>query len=127
MRHDDFAVRFWEEQRLSRGTREERLRSKGITWGEVHELIWNHDDQIVDLLIRLAETAPSDDDAGLIGAGPIEELLYENRERLDEASDGLLERIDAAARRSPRFRMALSSALLVDLPEEVVRRLSRFR
>lgn len=123
----DFAARFWEEHRLSQGTREERLRSDGRTWAEVQEMIWNHDDQVVDLLIRLAEAAPSDDHAGLVGAGPIEDLLYESRELLGEAPGDLLERIDTAARLSPRFRRALASALLVDLPDQVVRRLSRFR
>lgn len=90
-------------------------------------MIWDHDERIVEVLVKLAETAPSDDEVGHIGAGPIEDLLYENRERLGQPKDELLEQIDEAARRSSRFRRGLSSALLVDLPEAAVQRLGRFR
>lgn len=124
---DDLAARYWEAHGLSQGTREDRLRADNTPWEEVQEMIWNHDDRIVEVLVQLAESAPSDDDAGYVGAGPLEELLYENRDRLREPTDELLAQVDAAARRSSRFRRALASALLEDLPAPVVRQLGRFR
>lgn len=55
----------------------------------------------VALLVALAEGAPSDDDAGLIGAGPLENLLAVHGRRMSRPEGAaLLEQLDAAARTS---------------------------
>lgn len=121
---------YWEYWRLSRGSREERLRAKGRR--RSHEVLDDAveigDVGVVELLVALAEAAPSEEDAGLVGAGPRDELLFSHSARL-ATPDGadLVEAIDTAARPSERFRRALRSSYMGDeVPEPVKRRLERF-
>lgn len=67
------------------------------------------------MLVALAEAAPPEE-VGLVGAGPIEELVARRAGQFDSA-DGqeLLDELDAAARRSARFRSELAFADLGDV------------
>lgn len=128
MGNEPLVTQFWEEQRLSHGSREDRLRAGSEAWNAVDDQVEQGDPAVVDLLVALAEATPTDDDAGLIGAGPIEELISVHSGRLGTADGAeLLEALETAARRHPRFRSALRSAFLGDEVPDVVReRLQRF-
>jgi len=58
-------------------------------WGEVDERLDGPASKVVDLLVRLAEAAPSDDEVGLVGAGPIEELVARNARQFDTSRSGV--------------------------------------
>lgn len=121
---------YWEYWRLARGCREERLQAGELRHPHdgVADAVEAGDPSVVDLLVALAEAAPSDSDAGLIGAGPLEELLSVHRGRLATAGGAdLLDAIDVAARRSSRFRRALQSVDMgAEVSEAVKQRLQRF-
>lgn len=121
---------YWEHWRLAEGDREERLRAErgSVAHERVSDAVESGNPDVVELLVALAEAAPSDSDAGLIGAGPLEELLSVHGARL-VTRDGaqLLDAIDTGARRSARFRRALRSAYMGDeVPAPVRSRLQRF-
>lgn len=125
---------YWDDWRLFRGTREERLaREDSRSYEDADSLVDDEvergDPSVVDLLVALAEAAPSDEDAGLVGAGPIEELLSTHSGRLRTAEGAaLLDAIDTAARRNSRFRRALRSAFMGDeVPIAVKERLAKYR
>jgi hypothetical protein len=125
---------YWEEWRLFQGTREERVaredaRSYEDAGSLVDDEVERGDPSVVELLVALAEAAPTDDDVGLVGAGPIEDLLstQSGRLRTPEGAD-LLDAIDTAARRNARFRQALRSAFMGDeVPAVVKDRLAKYR
>lgn len=121
--------RFWQEHRLSQGTREERLEASGVAWGEVDHLLDGPASEVVRMLVALAEAAPSEEEVGLVGAGPIEELVARRAGQFDsEEGRELLEELDTAARRSSRFRSALAFAFFGDeVPKGVREQLERFR
>ncbi len=122
---------YWEYWRLARGTRQDRLaieRARHPAREAIDEAVEAGNPSVVQILVALAEAAPSDEDAGLVGAGPIEDLISTHGQRL-ACRDGsqLLDELDAAARRSPRFRRALQSAWMGDeVPTSVRERLGRF-
>lgn len=128
---EDIVRGYWEHWRRSRGNREDRLEAE--EGSRSHDLVdaavRAGEPSVIDLLVDLAEAAPSDDDARLVGAGPLEELLSVHRGRLAVAEGAaLVEAIDAAARHSPRFRRALGSVHMGDeIPAFVRARLGRFR
>lgn len=121
---------YWEYWRLSRGTRDDRIHAGGRRRSHeaVDDAVEAGEPGVVELLVALAEAAPSEEDAGLIGAGPIEELLSCHAARLaTPAGADLVDAIDTAARRSARFRRALKSAYMGDeVPMPVKSRLGRF-
>ena len=121
---------YWDEWRRLRGSRAERLEAArgNPAHDAVREAVDGGDPSVVDMLVALAEGAPSADDARLVGAGPLEDLLSTHAGRL-LAEDGaaLVDAIDTAARRSLRFRSALAAAYLGDeVPAAVKARLARF-
>ena len=121
---------YWEHWRLARGDRAERLRAQGanVAHDYVSDAVEDGAPAVVDLIVALAEGAPSDGDVGLIGAGPLEELLSLHSTRLATVGGAaLLDAIDAGARRSEPFRRVLRSALMgAELPAAVKGRLQRF-
>lgn len=128
---DDQVVQdYWEHWRLARGNREERLRAqRGLeAHNHVHDAVEEGDPTVVDLLVALAEAAPTEEDAGLIGAGPLEALLSVHAALLATGKGApLLDAIDVGARRSARFRRALRSAYMGDeVPAVAKSRLERF-
>lgn len=129
--HEQLVAAYWASWRRRRGNRDERLSAEhGDHWADdaVDDAVEGGQPASVALLVALAEGAPSDDDAGLIGAGPLEELLVSHGRRMSQPEGtALLEELDAAARTSPRFRRALRSVDLGDdVPKEVRKRLFRF-
>ena len=131
MRDEDVVTAYWEHWRLLRGNRQERLaaeRRPDLARQVIDEAVESGEPSAVSLLVALAEAAPSDYDAVLVGAGPLEDLLVAHGRRLARPEGvALLEEIDAAARRSRRFRQALASVWVHDeVPEEVRGRLFRF-
>jgi hypothetical protein len=127
---DDIVHEYWEHWRRSRGDRADRLEAeKGSRARDVvYDAVQAGDPAVIELLAALAEAAPSEEDAGLVGAGPLEDLLSVHGARLARADgSALLEAIDTAARRSVRFRRALRSAYMGDeIPVPVKQRLGRF-
>jgi hypothetical protein len=127
---DSLVTQYWQEVRLARGTREERLRAENECEASnaVYDQVWQGDLAVVDLLVALADGAPTDDDAGLVGAGPLEELISFHTARLASADgNDLLQALDSAVRQHPRFRRALESVFMGDEVPEVLRsRLGRF-
>jgi hypothetical protein len=127
---DQLVQNYWEHWRLARGDRAQRLcTQRGSTGHEsVREAVEVGDPAVVDLLVALAEAAPSEDDAGLIGAGPLEALLSAHAALLATGEGApLLDAIDVGARRSARFRRALRSAYMGDeVPAAAKSRLQRF-
>lgn len=129
--HEELVGAYWEGWRILRGNRDERLSAEHRDrWADnaVEDAVEGGQPSSVALLVALAEGAPSDDDAGLIGAGPLEDLLAVHGQRMFRpAGAALLEQLDAAARTSPRFRRALRSVNVGDeVPVEVREQLFRF-
>ena len=129
--HEDVVAAYWEQWRLPRGNREERVTAENAKdWaGEaVDDAVDAGQPSVVALLVALAEGAPSEEDAGLVGAGPLEDLLVAHGRRMAQPDDAaLLDELDTAARRSARFRRALSSVWVgEEVPREVRQRLFRF-
>lgn len=125
---DDLVARFWHDHRLPR-----QSGGAARSWqclGEVDERLDGRPGLGSGrLAVDLAEAASSDAEAGFVGAGPIEELVA-RRARAFDSPEGqaLLEELDAAARRSRRFRTALASVFFDDeVPKQVRDRLERFR
>ena len=121
---------YWEHWRLFRGSRADRLEAqkRNVSVEVLYDSVQEGGPGVIELLVALAEAAPSDDDAGLVGAGPLENLLSLHGSRLATADgSALLDVIDTAARRSPRFRCALRSAYMGDeVPASVRTQLRRF-
>ncbi len=129
--HERLVGAYWESWRLRRGNREERLSAQQANhWADdaVDDAVEGGEPSSVALLVALAEGAPSDDDAGLIGAGPFENLLVAHGRRMSQPEGAaLLEELEAVARTSPRFRRALRSVHVGDeVPGKVRERLFRF-
>lgn len=129
--HEELVGAYWKSWRLRRGNRDERLSAEhGDHWADdaVDDAVEGGEPASVALLVALAEGAPSQDDASLIGAGPLENLLVAHGRRMSQPEGAeLLEELDAAARTSPRFRRALRSVHVGDeVPKGVRERLFRF-
>ena len=103
---------WWRYQRLNGGNRQDRLAADEWYWAweEVASMVEKRPVGAIELLVELAEAAPSPADIGAVGAGPIEDLIDWHHAVLGSA-DGrpLVEGLGQAARRSPNFRQALGS------------------
>lgn len=129
--HEELVSAYWESWRLRRGNREERLSAqRADQWADaaVDDAVEDGQPSSVALLVALAESAPSEGDAGLVGAGPLESLLVAHGRRMSQPEGAaLLDKLDAAARTSQRFRRALRSVDVGDeVPRAVRERLFRF-
>ena len=123
-----FAENYWsqtaERDRLMPGSRAERLEYEGKTFEAIElvdDLIWNEDPGIVALLVDLAEAAPNDDALGGL-TGPMSNLIH-------SSADRFLDELEEAARKNPRFRLAIASAIRFgwsDLSRPVRERLEKF-
>src|SRR6266571_3052818 len=69
--------------------------------------IWGHEDLLQRGIAVLAERMPPGADIGSLGAGPIENVITNNEDRLHW--------IEAEAARSPRFRAALANVWIEEL------------
>lgn len=75
---------------------------------------------MIELLCDLAAGAPDERALSYLGAGPVEDLLA-------KADSAVVDAVDAATRRDPRFRTALRCAWFDDhLDSDDARRLRRF-
>jgi hypothetical protein len=98
---------WWEYQRLSSGSRDER---KALDLGIAEQPLAAHDlvdetverggQEAVDLLAALADAVPTGNDGAAVGAGPLEDLIHEH-------GDDLVSDIESYARRRPPFAQAL--------------------
>ncbi len=68
-------------------------------------------------LLRLVDAAQSDNDFGIIGAGPLEDFIDDNESRLSW--------IEAQAQRSASFRRALAGVWIWTIPEDAFLRVER--
>lgn len=97
---------YWRCQRLAHSERrEDREHAKRLWWAweEVDEAVSDPAPDVVVLLVALAEAAPSDRDAGNLGAGPLWNLM-----RLH--GEAVLDEVDEAGRNHRRFRIAIGGA-----------------
>ena len=121
---NDLAAAYWDHYRLfTSKDRAERLRSDELDWAsdEIDELVAEQPDDAISTLVFLADAAPDDGALGYLGAGPVEELI------IGHGSDVVIDRVEGAARRNERFRMALASAWYDDhVTPEVRERLRVF-
>jgi hypothetical protein len=99
---------WWEYQRLSRGTRDERLSidrgyaEAAITaYQHVADLVDDGSDGVVQLLVELNRADP-DHDGATVGAGPLEDLVHAHGDRM-------IDELERQARQDPSFRKALST------------------
>jgi hypothetical protein len=100
---------WWRYQRLLVGARSDR---KALELGEPQDVVAAAevvDDRVcsggpeaLDLVAALVRGADTDDDLGLVGAGPLEDLLTRH-------GATLVDDVDNLARRDPRFARALDS------------------
>jgi len=96
---------YWRNWALSRGDRAARLLSNDSFWAwhAVEEMVATDSDELVDVLERLADAAPSDEALAYLGAGPINDLLQ-------HASPAVLAQWNERSRRSPRLTSAAKHA-----------------
>jgi hypothetical protein len=116
---------YWNHHKLaSSSSREDRLAAEGLFWAweEVEGLIAARGEQAVGLIVALADS--DDADLGYLGAGPVENLLSSR----PPPPEVVLSRLDEAARRNPRVRVAVGSVWWDEEHEpELRRRFERFR
>jgi hypothetical protein len=106
------AVAWWEYQRLSRGTRLQRVdldRRERPDVSSAHETLAEvleaGGDDALEMIAELIEVEPVDDRGATVGAGPLEELVHAH-------GRALADRIEQWARQRPTFREALSHVWL---------------
>ncbi len=117
---DETACAYWEHARLAHSMeRRERLDARDLGWADerVTRAISRGGRDALDALVVLAGAA-STEQLGALGAGPLEDVLYEHGE-------ALLDELDDVIRRTPRLRAALSAVWWGEIPDVVVNRLSR--
>jgi hypothetical protein len=76
----------------------------------------------VQLLVALCEAAPSEEELGSVGAGPLETLIVENAATMATPVGAvLLDAVARASRQSPPFRIALAGVWYEteEVPESV--------
>jgi hypothetical protein len=114
--------RYWEYYGLSTSaSRDDRRAAKESfdAWEEVERVVLD-EDLAVPLLEALAMAAPDEQALAFLGAGPIENAIR-------SASSVLIDRIEGAARRNERFRLALRCAWFdAAVAPDVAARLRRF-
>lgn len=104
----DVVPAWWKYQRLASGGRPER---KALELGEpadavaaaaaVYLLVDQGGSEALALVSALVDGAETDDDVGLVGAGPLEDLLVCH-------GATMVDELDDLARRNPRFAEAMS-------------------
>lgn len=114
---------YWEHyRRFTSGVREDRVSADELLWASqfVDDAVSSGGAGVIELLCDLAAGAPDLRALSYLGAGPVEELLV-------NADTTVVDAVDAAARRVPRFRTALCCAWFDDhLRPDDARRLRRF-
>jgi hypothetical protein len=107
MDHSALVAAYWTYYRLAwSGDSADRAEGWWWAWDEVTEAVSEHRPDLIELLTQLAEAVGGDEAAlAYLGAGPFESLLREG-----DPVDALqfLDGLEAAARRSPAVRVALS-------------------
>jgi hypothetical protein len=108
----DLAANWWEWQRLSRGSRQER---KSLELGEataaweaywaVSEQVASNAPDVVALLVALNALAPVGDDGATVGSGELENLLHAH-------GDAVVDEVERSARQNPQFAQSLSHVWL---------------
>ena len=124
----ELAPRWWDYQRLSRGSRSQR---KALELGEpfdacaaadiVRDRIHEGGIDAIQLIVALVETAPDDVSVADVSAGPLEDLIHER-------GDSLVDDLDRLARQNPLFSRAMASVWLTTgvLNSDVERRLRQW-
>ena len=124
----DVASGWWEYQRLSRGSREERRALEAghparvyANWNEVTARIIRGGLPALDIVVGLIRAAEDDEAVMVVGAGPLEDLLNKH-------GNALVDDVEREAARNPRFRLALTGAWLAHgmLDPDVEMRLSQW-
>jgi hypothetical protein len=124
--HDsaELADGYWEHyRRTTSTTRALRLSASDARWAweEVEDRVRSEPEEMVAVLVAIADAAPDDPALEYLGAGPVEDLI------VHRGSDVVIDRIEGAASRSENFRKALSCAWFDDrLPGTISARLRVF-
>jgi hypothetical protein len=108
----DLIDAWWQYQRLTTGTRPERLTADDWYWAweNVTAMINDKDERVVELLVSLTESARSPEDVQTVGAGPIEDLLSEHGSWLATTEgSAMLDQLADISRTNKKFRQALGS------------------
>src|SRR5262245_57567948 len=120
---EDLVAAWWRFQELQSGTRIERKAlSDGepadvcLGWDRARDLIDAGGPGAVEFVRRLITAAPDDAGIGLVGAGPMEDLLYAHGPELAPT-------VEALARRELSIARALASVWGSGLAAEVLERL----
>jgi hypothetical protein len=103
---------WWEYWHLAQGSRSQR---KALELGEpagawaarsaVEDAVNAGGVEALRVIAALLETAPDSSSAGLVAAGPLEDLVHKH-------GDVLVDEIDRLARQSPKFRQAMADIWL---------------
>lgn len=120
----ELVAAYWRQYQLSTSENRAERELAGQFFWAWEEVQARMDDlsatEAVELLVLLAEAAPSESALGYLGAGPVEDLL------VSRAVD-VVDEVDAAARRNEKFRGALTAAWYDEhVPTEIATRLRRF-
>jgi Family of unknown function (DUF6869) len=102
----DLAAAYWAYNRL-RGR--DREMDDQAAWACVGELMLDPSPRWADVLQALVDTAESENDLGMVGAHPIEELV-----RFNGHGDDVIAEIEVRAQRDERFRRAVAAMWLGD-------------
>jgi hypothetical protein len=118
------AAAYWEHHRRSTSPdRAVRTTADDYEWAstDIDERIHSQPVEAIELLMEIADGAPSGGALAYLGAGPIEDLIRRN------GTDTVIDGVEAAARRSSNFRTALRCAWYDDdVAPDVRDRLRRF-
>lgn len=125
---DRLTAGWWEYVRLATGSRAER---KALSLGEPADVrsAWTDVQDRLDagrveslqLVLALIETTPEPAGVGVVGAGPLEDLVHRH-------GDSLVDELDRLARQDPAFRQAMAAVWLSPgvLSPETERRLRQW-
>ena len=112
---------YWEQRRRANSDDRDTRRTADElwwAWEAVEDRVQEDPDNVVVLLVELADAAPDNDALAYLGAGPVENLLR------DGDSQVMYDRVEGWARRNENFRKALGCAWFDDhVPAAVARRL----
>jgi hypothetical protein len=115
---------FWEYYRRTTSTvRAVRLGAgdNRWAWDEVEDRVRSEPEEMIAILVAIADAAPDDDALAYLGAGPVEDLI------VSRGSAVVVDRIEGAARSNENFRKALRCAWFDDAaPGTVSARLRAF-
>jgi hypothetical protein len=124
--HDpvELADGYWEHYRRATSTvRAVRLSAGDTRWArdEIEDGVRSQPEEMIAVLVAIADAAPDDAALSYLGAGPVEELIVHH------GSVAVIDRIEGAARRHEKFRKAVRCAWFDDdVPRTVSARLRRF-